>query len=493
MMYVPILLHFGEFSGIHYVSTRESIDLKSAAAPQVTLEKNFRTCVLEAASECSRIIFDLYPEGSKVGLFSDESLHTATTSWDITSKNSFQFVQNLSKYSIAQASTMESVLEISLTSIMKSCDMEASASASNKSIHFFAISVTKQENLSVKYAVDMVDKIKGVVRKFKENTVLSRFSMDLTTVQVSPLGDGQSSIQSGSLDQFNWKYANCSVKNLQACLHKIMMDRFEIQEISVTHIPIRDSHPSEESNSARKLLTVPLFVSKCILSGNREEFPQSIRWINLVGAWKKANPLANPSRSLCRVTAQDVTSGSASCLLKYVCSGKTVPLGSGEKTGPPFSQALSFCGGEVFLYSFILPILNVSREPSSSSLLASELQDYRIQEFANVVRKNILCPSSQSRQVIEVVKETPPVQIHMPEALYLSVGYFPLRKDETIIFNPVELSRLKSGEILQAIRLFQGLIGVEITTDTINHAKHVVDFFKFQASQREGNVFPSDT
>lgn len=174
--------------------------------------------------------------------------------------------------------------------------------------------------------------------------------------------------------------------DLIPAVHDFMLRHLRLLKIRVSNIPMKEAKDSQGRN---KYYEVVLLHRMPVQTAS---MPKEIRvqWASK----RKADLHSAPSQSLGHVTPLDVGSPATTCLMKHVCSGKTVTLAP-TASGEPTHILLSISGHAVLYHLRPSGVADLSRWPDTvQSLLhtsnAALAESYRTRQLQSLLKKHTL-------------------------------------------------------------------------------------------------------
>jgi len=207
---------------------------------------------------------------------------------------------------------------------------------------------------------------------------------------------------------------------------------------TVTNIPMKEEQNATSSSN----YDVPLFHPK--MSTTCPE-TQLLKWSTPSNPRQSTGGALHPCNSACRITPVDVNSRPSTCLSNFVISGRSVWLETPKK-GKSTSHVLMSHGGEIWMHVMETARNILEDPPSISEGIGGRVTDYRIPDFVELMRLNMLIPYPEKTgtgKVFDLSKdrrlsqedEKKPLAIESSKArLVRKTVYWPLTISGSLLF-----------------------------------------------------------
>lgn len=259
---------------------------------------------------------------------------------------------------------------------------------------------------------------------------------------------------------------------LHSKLSHLILSHYDLASTTVTGIPMKE----EQNASSSANYDVEIFHSSAahtaILKGNPQDsaliktfrrFEEGSEYETITLKWCTPRGCSASEMQNCtamhRITPVDVNSRPSSCLINFLLNGRSVMLEMARKAGgKTISHLLAAHGGEIFIHTLSTARSVLEDPPSISEGCGGRVTDYRITDFGNLMRNNILVPLKRNSNSNDGLVEK------MRSRLERHTKYWPMTISSTLMFN-----------IKQVIDPIPELmVKEELTTDEVLQCKQII-------------------
>lgn len=370
------------------------IDLKSG---KVSLKKSLWTYSVESSIEYCRIVWDLFPTGSKLIRFviSDKAAHIVNT-WNFHTQNLNHILNAMAMVGPPRSSQQTSDytvihgLRAAIEALAEAADFQKDRPEGTVTNRGRVICITSaRDNPSMNSLEKIFHQVlvqqNAISAKNKDMlpidfchlVIINLYPSNMETLVTTRPSLEVSSILRSEI------HSNTSGK-LPKLLMSLILEHYNLASTTVTGIPMKE----EQNSSSSANYDVEIFHearSHSVFLGSELVLPRSVKegfeYDTVTLKW--CTPRAGAAEfQHClvqnRITPVDVTSRPSSCLINFLLSGRSVLLEMPRKSGGKItSHLLSAHGGEIFIHS-----LNTSRSvledlPSISEGVGGRIVNYR--------------------------------------------------------------------------------------------------------------------
>ncbi|XP_032665480.1 integrator complex subunit 13 isoform X1 [Odontomachus brunneus] len=268
---------------------------------------------------------------------------------------------------------------------------------------------------------------------------------------------------------------------LYSKLSHLILSHYDLASTTVTGIPMKE----EQNASSSANYDVEIFHSSAahavILRGNPQDsaliktfrrFEEGSEYETVTLKWCTPRGCSASEMQNCtamyRITPVDVNSRPSSCLINFLLNGRSVMLEMARKTGgKTISHLLAAHGGEIFIHTLSTARSVLEDPPSISEGCGGRVTDYRITDFGNLMRSNMLVPLKRS----STENTDGPVE-KMRSRLERYTKYWPIAISSTIMLNIKQQyvdplpefmvkEKLTAEEVLQCKQVLFSLLQLE--------------------------------
>ncbi|XP_014479751.1 PREDICTED: protein asunder homolog isoform X1 [Dinoponera quadriceps] len=267
---------------------------------------------------------------------------------------------------------------------------------------------------------------------------------------------------------------------LYSKLSHLILSHYDLASTTVTGIPMKE----EQNASSSANYDVEIFHSSAahavILRGNPQDsalvktfrrFEEGSEYETVTLKWCTPRGCSASEMQNCtamhRITPVDVNSRPSSCLINFLLNGRSVMLEMARKTGgKTISHLLAAHGGEIFIHTLSTARSVLEDPPSISEGCGGRVTDYRITDFGNLMRSNMLVPLKRASND----STDGPVE-KMRSRLERHTKYWPIAISGTLMFNVKQVidplpelmvkEKLTAEEVLQCKQVLFSLLQLE--------------------------------
>uniref|UniRef100_A0A0A1XJQ0 Protein asunder n=1 Tax=Zeugodacus cucurbitae TaxID=28588 RepID=A0A0A1XJQ0_ZEUCU len=450
--YIPLELLKGK-PGI----TEGTNDVSSSVGEDVRFSKSLWTCSVESSIEYCRIVWDLFPRGKLVRfIVSDTAAHIVNT-WNMTTQNMSHVLNAMalvgippedelmsSDFSVIHGlrAAIEALAEPTEAQLARLQDRERGASQNVLPNKGRVICITSaRDNSSMSSLEDIFHNVLKQQNSLaaKQRKLLHIDHCHLVIINVVPLGIDSLVTSRAKMD---FSPALCSeihttsAPNISNKLTHLIMSHYDLASTTVTGIPMKEEQNANSSANydveilhARNAHT-SICGSEALLPTSRKEGAEyetvTLKWCTPRGCGSSD---MQPCLAQHRVTPVDVTSRPSACLITFLLNGRSVLLEMPRKTGgKTTSHLLSARGGEIFIHALQITRSCLEDLPSISEGPGGRVTDYRISDFASLIKAHRFVPLKGKSKPEENLNKA-------RERLQRRSRYFPLTLNSSLIFN----------------------------------------------------------
>ncbi|KAI2805480.1 hypothetical protein RDWZM_008737 [Blomia tropicalis] len=469
------------------------------------ISKSLYTCAVEAIFEYCRVIWDLFPNGERLIqiLCCMNELVKTINSWEVVQ----QSYENLfdSFYNFGKSSNLLDPKENNLT---PNSSIIFLINGFIEALTSLSLPVTNNNNynpnltnsvriiLISHFTNDfMVNSFKQEIKNIfeKHNQVLAerqKISSELCEIinhlDVIILNTVPLTKENACVDISN-HYLN---DNLSFSLHSIYsgpfistkltflaFDHYDLASTTVSGIPMKEEqnagtsanydveiiHPKKAHTQFFNSEEPDIDFSTLLTSNYREGF--EFKTLMLKWCTPKSIPQINEF-SYCtgayRITALDVNSRPSSCLINFLHTGKTVNLEIQRAKGQKmFSHMLQCHGGELFIHVLSNARSVIEDPPAISEGVGGRVTDYRINDFADFMKRHRLIKLNNDQNNLEQAKN-----LLRKDTLYWPVSYglsvfFNVRDQIHTFYQLISKDKLSNHDEIELKNIIYSLVSSE--------------------------------
>ncbi|XP_013102163.1 protein asunder [Stomoxys calcitrans] len=432
----------------------------SGSQPGLQFSKSLWTSSVESSIEYCRIVWDLFPRGKLIRfIVSDTAAHIVNT-WKFATQNMSHVLNAMALVGVPQRNTPQSSdysvihgLRAAIEALAEPTEHQINLiqaqelSANNEKIpnKGRVICITSaRDNPSMKSLEDIFHNVlvQQNTLALAQKKLLTIDHCHLVIINMVPMN-----IESLVTNRHKMELSPClSTEIHTTCapdisnkLTHLIMSHYDLASTTVTGIPMKEE---QNANSSANYDVEILHARNAhtAICGNEALLPTSIKegaeyetvtlkWCTPRGCGASDMSACPPCLAQHRVTPVDVTSRPSSCLINFLLNGRSVLLEMPRKTGgKTTSHLLSARGGEIFIHALQITRSCLEDPPSISEGPGGRITDYRIPDFAALIKSHRLLPLKTKTKPEENLQ-------FARERLYNRSLYFPLTMTTTIVFN----------------------------------------------------------
>lgn len=468
--------------------------------PLAPISKSLWTCNVEAVLEYVRIVYDVFPFSKLIQLIVSEGDAVSLNSWNqqeqnlqhltgmlarLRPPNNDHLVSNdctifnginLAVEKLCEPSIIQHKVRTSLTESASSCENRGRiiCLSSFDSDEF----IRKVES----YVLNMLNQHNKLA--MSTDVLMPVDHCELVLVDLVPLG--KQSICSNQPKKQLSPYLTSEVHSSQSGrfiaikLVELVMSHFNLSSTTVTGIPMKEEQNAMSSaNYDVELLHSSDAHVDLIRSGHREGLvapsKEGLYTDTVTLKWCTPKTTAvelQQCNGAFRITPVDVNSRPSSCLTNFLLSGRSVMLEQPRKTGNKIiSHMLSSHGGEIYIHVLSTWRSMLEDPPSISEGAGGRLTDYRINDFGELMKENLLGPVTDASDLSMLPIKRAQAQLER------MTRYWPLVIGETIIFNMTSIidplpsllmkETLSEAEVVECKKVIYHVVGMETRNDPL--------------------------
>lgn len=195
---------------------------------------------------------------------------------------------------------------------------------------------------------------------------------------------------------------HCGV-SLAPKLCSLVLKHYKLASTTVTGIPMKEEQNANSSANYDVELFHPSIAHTAILKGIPSETAhlktvrEGTNYETVTLKWCTPRSSASLELQHCssayRITSVDVNSRPSSCLTNFLLNGRWVMLEMPRKSGSKvISHMLASHGGDIYIHTLYTSRSVLEDPPSVSECVGGRVTDYRIPDFSDVIRLNMLAP-----------------------------------------------------------------------------------------------------
>ncbi|KAA0203761.1 hypothetical protein HAZT_HAZT009111 [Hyalella azteca] len=260
-----------------------------------------------------------------------------------------------------------------------------------------------------------------------------------------------------------------------AKLCSLVVRHYNLASTTVTGIPMKEEQNASSSANYDVELFHPAEAHAATAGDNSiRTTRQDTDYPTVTLKW--STPRTNASQELhqCstafRITSVDVNSRPSSCLTNFLLNGRWVMLEMPKKTPTQHTKVMSHMlaahGGDIYIHTLLTARTVLEDPPSISEGQGGKVTDYRIPDFAQLIRANMLVPYGKNGPE------------RSREQLDRHTKHFPITLSQTTLFSigpPIESllkfivqSELTDDEVLECKQVIFSLLNAEVQGDSLN-------------------------
>ncbi|CAB0036317.1 unnamed protein product [Trichogramma brassicae] len=477
-------------------------DCLKARGPNVmpipSISKSLWTTSIETSMEYCRIVWDLFPRGKLIRFVASDHIAHILNSWDPLQQtashimNGFGLIGTPLPHQSGSDFSVIHGLKVAIEALSEiSNEQRQSLSSSPNSANKFlnrgrVICITSaRDNSNLKsleaiFANHLLAQNKQIANS--EN-FLPIHHCHLVIINIFPLN-----IDSQVSDRKMYEVSpilsmevhSMKASGLHAKLSHLILSHYNLASTTVTGIPMKEEQNASSSANYDVEIFHPAGAHTSILKGNPADlallktlrrFGEGTDYETITLKWSTPRGVSSSDLQNCtamhRITPFDINSRPSSCLINFLLNGRSVMLEMSKKSGgKAVSHLLASHGGEIFIHTLSTARSVLEDPPSISEGCGGRVTDYRITDFGNLMRANILVPLK--RRTNDRGEE--PAE-KMRKRLEKFTKYWPINISNTVIFNlkqycdPLIEAMMKDviskDEVVQCKQIIFSLLGQE--------------------------------
>ncbi|XP_054271136.1 integrator complex subunit 13 [Macrosteles quadrilineatus] len=464
--------------------------------PLAPIVKSLWTCIVEAALEYCRIVWDIFPQHNKLVRFivSDSQAHTLN-SWNISQQSTTHLLNALSVVGVPpRASSADySIVHGLQAAISAMCECSDAQHEKRTALTENATKVlnrcrvicltSARDNASIKSMEEIFQNELVQANKLAAASdhlipihhchlvIINVYPNNLDVVAVTP----HPPLNVSNLLSTEVHCAKAAGQVASKLSH-LILSHYDLASTTVTGIPMKE----EQNASSSANYDVEIFhashahttllgnaadtaIVKTMKEGSDYE-TVTLKWCTPRGM---SPTEVHNCTSMFRITPVDVNSRPSSCLINFLLNGRSVMLEMVRRGGGKvMSHLLAAHGGEIFIHSLGTGRSILEDPPSISEGCGGRVTDYRITDFGIFMQQNKLIP----------VKKKDKGSAMSPNAMVKSrlenlTKFWPITISSTCIFNFKQYTEpllslmvkdtLTEEEVVQCKQGIYSLIGLE--------------------------------
>ncbi|XP_060858444.1 integrator complex subunit 13-like [Metopolophium dirhodum] len=444
-------------SHIKMVFTKQPFD----GIPPVTIYKSIWTCSIEAVLEYCRIVWDLFPEGKLIRVISSDVRSRNLNNWSSNQQNVNIMLSSLSllgppdklvpnpnrDYSVVYGfrTAAEAMIECTKEQMDQEKSKKNNIEIQNKCRTFIITSARDNQsidNLTSMFHNEMIKSNKSVSKPISTsihhchlviiNTYPDSITSEVTDrplYPISPILDLE--VHSIPASKIGIKISN------------LLLIHYNLASTTVIGIPMKEEQNGNSSANYDVEIYHAATVHTAISNANAANSNAKAVVAKKEGAdyetiklkWCTARlnnnlPDIHSCTTLHRVTLVDINSRPSTCLITFLLNGRSVFLEVIKQGGgKTISHVLKSYNGEIYIHTVSSGRTVFEDLPSISEGPGGKVIQYRVADFSNFMKSNLLQPTKTKhtgdRNYIEDAKEK----------LMKQTAYWPLVSSSTIIYN----------------------------------------------------------
>lgn len=426
---------------------KHDIGSRFRSMPLAIISKSLYTCSVEAIFEYSRIVWDLFPNGEKSLFFIACSPRSTYQLNNGTQQNCEHIFNSFMKFTpdslkISPKQNKLFLME-GFRQALQCLASETSTLKCRNKINTGRIILLTFDNEDRNFVINFKKELLKQFYDFRKNNMPSN-KLDVIVVNSYPLELENSIIHkdvikenlSDSLKFSLYSVASSSI--LAARLTCMAFEHYDLASTTVCNIPMKEEQNSGTSANydveiihSRKAHSQ--FFNCQIFIGANDSLYQDVerdkqKYKTLRLKWGTSPKTLEMSYCIgvYRITAIDVSSRPSSCLITFLFSGKTVILEMPHKS---MTHMLRCHNGELFIHVLANNKPLIEDAPSISEGVGGRITDYRINDFAEFMKKNhLLLKSATDENGVDNLEQSVLI-------LKKQTQYWPISFGLTVFFN----------------------------------------------------------
>ena len=234
----------------------------------------------------------------------------------------------------------------------------------------------------------------------------------------------------------------CGV-SLAPKLCSLVLRHYDLASTTVTGIPMKEEQNASSSANYDVELFHPASAHAAILKGIPSETAhlKTVRegtdYETVTLKWCTPRSTASSELQHCssayRITSVDVISRPSSCLTNFLLNGRWVMLEMPRKSGSKvISHMLACHGGDIYIHTLYTSRSILEDPPSISEGCGGRVTDYRIPDFGDLIKANMLAPYPE--QKVEEGEDIITPQEKSKERIKRYTKFWPVTLSSTSLF-----------------------------------------------------------
>uniref|UniRef100_A0A2P2HVP6 Protein asunder n=1 Tax=Hirondellea gigas TaxID=1518452 RepID=A0A2P2HVP6_9CRUS len=452
--------------------------------PLRAVTKTIWTCAVEAITEYCRIVWDIFPGSryisiSSVGASSVDQL----SSW-YQDQSLAAVMQLMMVLGPARRGTPDLLAgcQAALQSLTQPTPLQQQSPSINKGRVIVVTKLHSDQEAKLYYQkfCDMVGNINRAVKG--ERLPIAHVNL----VLLSFIGEGeQSRITNGSLSGGGNAVSGDAVEfhcgsSVAAKLCSLVVRHYNLASTTVTGIPMKEEQNASSSANYDVELFHPAEAHAATIGDNTiRTTRQDTDYPTVTLKW--STPRTNASHELhqCstafKITSVDVNSRPSSCLTNFLLNGRWVMLEMPKKSPTQHTKVMSHMlaahAGDIYIHTLLTARTVLEDPPSISEGQGGKVTDYRIPDFTQLIRANVLAPFGSKNLELsrdQLQKHTKHWPITLSQTALFSLGSTIEPLTKCII-----QKELNDDQVFECKQVILSLVAMEVKGENLNtsHAR----------------------
>ncbi|XP_015363782.1 PREDICTED: protein asunder homolog [Diuraphis noxia] len=430
----------------------------SGGIPPPPIFKSMWTCSIEAVLEYCRIVWDLFPEGKLIRVISSDMQSRNLNNWSSSQQNVNYMLHHLSSlgppaklvpnpnrdYSVVYGFRTAAEAMIECTT----AQMDQGAKKNNIEVQNkcrTVIITSARDNPSIDNLMSMFHN-----EMIKSNKYVSQpSSMPIHHCHLVIINTYPDSITCEVTDRpphsispiLDLEVHSIPASKIGIKISNLLLKHYNLASTTVTGIPMKEEQNASSSANYDVEIYHAATAHTTILNANVADAKAVVakkegadyETIKLKWCTPRANnnlPDIHSCTTLHRITPVDINSRPSACLITFLLNGRSVLLEMIKQGGgKSMSHVLKSYNGEIYIHTVSSGRTVLEDPPAISEGPGGKVTQYRVADFGNFMRLNLLQPSkrkqAEDRNYIDEAKEK----------LKKQTAYWPLITSSTIIYN----------------------------------------------------------
>ncbi|XP_001607514.1 protein asunder [Nasonia vitripennis] len=487
-----------------FVKSRTPTPANTLPLPKIS--KSLWTTSIETSMEYCRIAWDLFPTDKLIRfVVSDHSAHILNT-WNPSQQTLAHIMNGMAIIGVPPRNHQQGVdfsvihgLRVAIEALTECSETQQEIKArggepANKLINRGrVICITSaRDDMNMKSLENIF--LNQLIQQNKQaanvdaNNLIPIHNCHLVILNISPMSI-ESQVTSQNLREvsplLSMEVHSLKAPVLHSKLSHLILSHYDLASTTVTGIPMKE----EQNASSSANYDVEIFHSHAahlaILKGHAQDtalvksfrrFDEGIEYETVTLKWCTPRGCSAGEMQNCtamhRITPVDVNSRPSSCLINFLLNGRSVMLEMARKSGgKTISHLLASHGGEIFIHTLPTSRSVLEDPPSISEGCGGRVTDYRITDFAALMRANTLVPLKRKPDDTDG-----PVERMRPRFERFT-KYWPITLTSTMIFNVRSIidplpdlilkEELTKEEVVQCKQIIFSLLALEAKHETL--------------------------